>query len=199
MRDKDGNRWPTGWRLFAPLAAILALVVVFGLSGCSDEAVNVNTSQEEVDFFDLPFDEEVLTKRGESYVDVFVASRYLEASEGGTISVHGNDGDFKFVVAPYSFPTSTLFTVTVYIVEDEDAKVSIIYEFSPDGLVFSAPAWLVLDADVVTGVDSDAIDFYYLDGKRWKFQGTYHANQDGEIWVDIHHFSRYGSGGPGPS
>jgi len=194
MSNQQGNRWPTRWGAIAPLVVILTLVVILGLPGCSDEPLNVNTSQEDVDFFDLPFDEEVLSKGGLTYLDVGVASQYLEVDEGGTIEVHGNNGEFRFVVPPFSFTTNTLFTVAVYVIEDDDARVSIIYEFSPDGLVFSEPAWLVLDADVVAGVDGDSIDFYYLDGKRWKLQGTYRANKDGEIWVDINHFSRYGSG-----
>jgi len=183
-----------GWHLFAPLVAIFALVIVCGLSGCSDEPLDVNTSQEDVDFFDLPYDEETLSKRGDTYLDVIVASEYLTVQDGGTIDVHGNNGDFSFVVTPNTFPENTLFDVRIYVVEDDDAKVSIIYEFGPDGLVFSEPAWLVLDADVVAGSDAEGIAFYYLDGKKWIYQGFYRPNKDGEIWVDIYHFSKYGSG-----
>lgn len=193
MRARQSSLWVARWGFSAPLVAVLTLIVILGLPGCSDEPLDINTSQEDVNFFDLPFDEELLSKRGTVIKQVYVISQYVEADEGGTIEIRGNDGDFAFIVEPFSMPEDALITIKIYEVQDEDARVSFIYEFAPDGLVFSEPATLVLDADIVAD-GGDSITLYYLDGKRWVPMDNLKA-VNGTFLAKIPHFSRWGSGG----
>jgi hypothetical protein len=194
MKDKLGNRWIASWRPFAPLVVILALVVIFGLPGCSDKPLDVNTSQEDISFFDLPFDDNALAKgRPVSYDAVYRTEDYLTVEDGGLIEINSHDGAFTFVVEPYSFPEDTRFTVAVYIVEDTPEKTTIVYEFGPDGLVFTEPAHLILNADVVAAMGAQSTDFFYLSGNKWIYQGTYFRDKDNQFVIPIEHFSKYGT------
>ncbi|UCG60526.1 MAG: hypothetical protein JSV52_09330 [Candidatus Zixiibacteriota bacterium] len=193
MKGKHGNRYGAPWRLIAPLVAILSLAVIFGLPGCSDQPLDVNTSQEDVSFFDLPFDE-AIAKKGLEYDAVFGTEDYIAAEDGGTIAINGHGAIWSFQVFPNSIPNDVRITVRIYIVEDTPEKTTVIYEFGPDGLEFSVPALLTLDADAVAGTNGQTIDFYYLNKNRWVYQGTFNRTGDDEFVIPIHHFSRYGSG-----
>jgi hypothetical protein len=194
MKDKHGSRWTASWRAFAPLVAILALVLIFGLPGCSDKPLDVNTSQEDISFFDLPFDDDALAKRGlGDYEAVYRTEDYLTVEDGGSIAINGHDGAYTFVVEPYSFPEDTRFTVAIYVIEDTPTKTTIVYEFGPDGLEFTVPAHLILNADAVAAMGAESIDFYYLNGNKWAYQGTYFRNKDNQFVIPIEHFSKYGT------
>lgn len=191
MRDRPSKQRIALWRSFMPLVAILALAVAFGLPGCSDKSLDTNTSQEEISFFDLPYYDGDLAKKG--YVATYLTEDYLHADEGGVIEITAHGAVFSFVVAPNSFPEDTRFTLGIYIVEDSPEKTTVIYEFGPDGLVFSEPAHLILDANVVVPEGVETIDFFYLNKNRWMYQGTYDRNQNNQFDIDINHFSRYGT------
>ncbi|MEW6411326.1 MAG: hypothetical protein AB1483_02505 [Candidatus Zixiibacteriota bacterium] len=196
MRGKQSANRIGGWRLFAPLIAICVLVLVLALPGCSDKVAEVNSSEDQVNFFDLPFDEEALAKRSSLYEAVYWTWDRILVDEGGVIDVPGGQGAFSFEIEANSFPMDTVFEIRVCVVESDVASPVILYEFCPDGLVFSKPARLVLDADVVASFGQQFVDFYYLLGNKWVYQGTYYADEEGVIAIDVHHFSKYGTGGP---
>ncbi len=193
MKGKQGNRSGAHWRLFAPLVAVLALAFVLGLPGCSDQPLDVNSAQEDVNFFDLPFDE-AIAKKGLDYVAVFGTEDYIAADEGGAIEINGHDAIWTFEVPPNSIPDDVRITVRIYIVEDTPEKTTVIYEFGPDGLEFSIPALLTLDADAVAGSNGETLDFYFLERNKWVYQGTFDRNRDDQFVIPIYHFSRYGTG-----
>lgn len=191
MNGKQGNRGLVRWRLLTPLVMVFALAMVLGLPGCGDQPLDVNTSQEEVNFFDLPFDP---LEKKTTYLDYNVTFGTIEVEEGGTLVVPGGHSTFTFKVEPYSFPEDAVFSVGVYIVSEDGDAPTIIYEFEPDGLEFTIPATLILDADYVAGLGSNSVDFYYLDGRRWVFQGKYFADANRKINIPVEHFSRWGTG-----
>ncbi len=198
MKSKQGGlRVARGW-LVTPLVTTLILAVVFGLPGCSDKPLNVEPTQDEIGFFDLPFDDEAIAKRSVSYEAVYKCFQELSAEEGGTIEVPGSNGAFSFVVAPNSFPADTVIEIEIYIIDDDEISPTVIYEFKPDGLVFSEPAKLVVNTKVVAGLNSESVGFYYLMGNRWVYQGTFFST-DGvdEIIIEVPHFSKWGTEGGG--
>ncbi len=194
MRNKQDVERIGGWRMFGPLIAICILVLVLALPGCSDKATDVNSSQDQINFFDLPFDD-AIAKRSDNYDAVYWYWDWILENEGGIIDVPGGHGAFVFEVEAHSFPADTVFEIGVYVVEADGAPV-IIYDFGPDGLEFSSPAKLILDADVVASLGQSSIAFYYLNGNNWVYQGTYHADATGKISIDVYHFSKYGTGKP---
>lgn len=191
MRGMLSNRGLVRWRWLTPFLMIFALAAIVGLQGCSDESLDVNTSQEEVNFFDQPFDP--LDKKTD-YVDYNVTFGTIEVDEGGVLVVPGGHNTFAFEVAPNSIPENTVISVGVYIV-NEDEVPTIIYEFEPDGLEFTVPATLILEADYVAGPEGKSVDFYYLNRNKWVFQGKYFADANGQIKIPVEHFSRWGTGG----
>ncbi len=191
MKDRLSKQRIALWRSLMPVVAILALAVAFGLPGCSEKPLDVNTSQEEISFFDLPFDDGVFAKKG--LVATYRTEDFITVAEGGTIEISAHGAVFSFVIAPNSFPEDTRFTLAIYILEDTPDKTTVVYEFGPDGLVFTEPALLVLDANVVVPEGSQTIDFYYLNKNRWVYQGTYDRNKDDQFVIGIDHFSRYGT------
>lgn len=191
MNGKQGYRGLVRWRLLTPLVMVFALAMVLGLPGCSDQPLDVNTSQEEVSFFDLPFDP--LEKKTD-YIDQNVTFGTIEVEEGGVLVVPGGHATFSFEVEPYSFPADTVFSVGVYVVSEDGDAPTIIYEFEPDGLEFTVPATLVLDADYVAGLGANSVDFFYLNRNKWVFQGKYFADSKRQIRIPLEHFSRWGTG-----
>ena len=198
MKNKKGSLGVArGW-LFTPLVTTLILAFVFGLPGCGDQPLNVEPSQDEIGFFDLPFDDEAIAKRTVSYEAIYMCFQELSPEEGGRIEVPGSKGAFAFEVAPHSFPEETVFEIKVYIVDTDDA-LTVIYEFEPDGLVFSEPAKLIINTEVITGFAAESLDYYYLNGNKWIYQGTFSATDGAadEIVIDVPHFSKWGSEGGG--
>ncbi|UCD62840.1 MAG: hypothetical protein JSW34_08725 [Candidatus Zixiibacteriota bacterium] len=193
MRDLSCNRGLVGWRLITPVLIALLLGATFWLSGCSNGPLEVNTTESETSFFDLPFDEVEFTKGGKTYDGIYYADDYIKADEGGLLTVTHRGATFTFEVMPNSISDDMLITLVVYVVEDTPEQTTIIYEFGPDGLVFSEPAILTLEAEAVTGEGSDSVDWYYLDRGRWMYQGSFHAEKDGKIRIQMEHFSRWGT------
>lgn len=193
MNGTQSNRGLIRWRLMTPLALVFALAVIIGLPGCSNQPLEVNSSQEEINFFDLPFDP--LDKKTD-YLDYNVTFGTIDVEDGGTLVVPGGGHtSFAFKVEPYSFPENTVFSVGVYIVSEDGEAPTIIYEFEPDGLEFTVPATLILDAEYAAGLGNDYVNFYYLNRNKWVFQGKYYADDKGKINIPIEHFSRWGTGG----
>lgn len=65
-----------------------------------------------------------------------------------------------------------------------------LFDFGPDGLVFSSPATLTLETNKSNG---SALRLYWWnpDGLRWELQESATVG-DGKVSFTIHHFSKYG-------
>lgn len=199
MNDRNRNRGLIRWRSMTLLLLAAFLLAPFWFSGCSDNPADVTSADGETSFFDLPFDELEFAKGGKSYVDVYSAQALISAEDGGTISVGKNQQVFHFEVLPNTIRQDTVIAVTVYVVEDSEASSVIIFEFAPDGLTFSTPATLTMDADELANRTLEEVDWYYLRGNKWIYQATFEADVNDKFVIPVEHFSRWGADGRGPS
>lgn len=193
MKDRSHNRGHVRWRWMAPLLSAAFLLATFCFSGCSDNPADINSTDSETSFFDLPFDELEFAKGGKTYEAVYSAEALISAEDGGIISVGKNQQVFHFEVLPRTIPRDTVVSVTVYVVEDSENSTIIIFEFLPDGLTFATPATLTMDAGELANKAIDEIDWYYLQGNRWIYQNTIGVNTNDKFVIPVEHFSRWGA------
>ncbi|MEW6411324.1 MAG: hypothetical protein AB1483_02495 [Candidatus Zixiibacteriota bacterium] len=185
------------WGLLVSFVAVFALMSGLYLPGCSQNPTtssDLNLSQDETNFFELPFDESALAKKvTDPTVDVEIAlGEGLVTVDGGGVIEVGTK--HLFTVAPMSVYTNTLISAEITRIE-EDGIVTAIYEFGPHGTVFSLPAVLQIDAKTLFDKGTKSINFYYLNEQTnlWELQGQYPVDDNGYAHVPVYHFSKYGA------
>lgn len=174
------------WGLLVSFLAVFALVSVFVITGCSDNPLDSSAVvTTESTFFDQPFDEVAFAKVT-STTEVINSSAYLTDETGGTVPLTPH----WFEVLPQSFPADTMFTVLIVSVDD----ASVVYDFGPDGLVFSEAATLHISVTSLYGKRATEVSFYWLNETTnlWELQGVYKADAAGYAHVPIEHFSKFG-------
>ncbi|UCG60531.1 MAG: hypothetical protein JSV52_09355 [Candidatus Zixiibacteriota bacterium] len=165
---------------------------------CGDNGIiPSNDSESQGDFFDLPFDGDALSKRGD--IVRIEESRFdsrLSADDGGVVPLHDVAEVQSFVVLPESFLADTTFTVAVSKIITTDGSTSFVYEFGPDGLVFSQAAVLRINVAALFGPNVSSIKFYGLNEQigRWVYLDTYEADDEDMVYALVEHFSSYGTG-----
>lgn len=198
---------------------LAAVVFTFGaaLTGCDTNVTSVEDvdTQEEVNFFDLPYDPVELAKRTDIQVtEVTVFTAFISASDGGVIlldepeAVETFDGIERldavnestetvdaFVIQPLSFLNDTSFTFEITKMVTVDGDVPVTYDCEPDGLVFSKPAILLINAVNAFGQKTELVNFYYYDetNRAWELLEQQEPNSDGLVAFTVGHFSRYGA------
>ena len=201
MRDKLIQSGAARWGLLVSLVAVFALISGLCLPGCSENpnsSLETNLSQDETSFFDEPFDEVSFAKKVEDPnvdVEVLFGEELCTVLDGGTLVV-GTAGNYhELVIEPDALLADTVIRVEITKVDDRNENVQLVYEFWPDGLVFSTPATLRLNVAKVLGKRATCVDFYYLNENAglWEFQGTYCADPlTGIADIPVEHFSRWG-------
>ncbi len=189
------------WGLLVSLVAVFALISGLYLPGCSENptsSLETNLSQDETSFFDLPFDEASLAKRVDALkgeAEAWYGEELFTVLDGGTMVIGAAGNIHEFVLEPGALPADTVIRVAITKIEYKKNHISVLYEFRPDGLVFSTPATLRVNVVKVLGKKATNVDFYYLneDAGRWEFQGTYYADPlTGIADIPVGHFSRWG-------
>jgi hypothetical protein len=84
--------------------------------------------------------------------------------------------------------TATLF----YYYSERSVLNGVLLDFRPDGLVFSKPSILQLEADLLEAADGDVLILYWYnpDKDLWEVEQKVKVD-DGEVEFKIYHFSRY--------
>lgn len=192
----------TKWGLLASMLAVFALFSGIYLPGCGNNpnsSTDVNAPEEEFTFFDDSFDDAALARAVVDPaidVDFLSAEELLSAADGGSIVV-GTIGTFyEFIVSPDAVPYDVTISVQITTLEKKYSKeVAVVYDFSPDGLVFAEPAVLRMDVTKVLGKKVTEANLYYYNEqtKSWEHEGTYQAGSDGWVEMPIAHFSRWGA------
>ena len=186
--------------------AIAACLMVIGvvslgmiLSGCSDNGLVINndSSEDYVSFFEQSYYPDAVARPGDM-VDAsfrFVQSK-LTADRGGVIALNEDENLEAFVVFPESFLADTTFTVAVTKLVTDDGEVPIIYDFGPDGLVFSKPAIIRLNVGELFGKNVTSVVTYWLNESTnlWEADGILEVDDSGMVYKPIAHFSIYGVG-----
>ncbi|UCC45475.1 MAG: hypothetical protein JSU65_06030 [Candidatus Zixiibacteriota bacterium] len=192
----------TKWGLLASMLAVFALFSGIYLPGCSNNPNNstqVNAPEEEFSFFDDSFDDAALAKAvidPAINVDFLTAEEYLSAEDGGSIVIGTIGTYYEFYVPPDAVPYDVAISVQITRLEKKYSKeVAVVYDFSPDGLVFAQPATLRMDVTKVLGKKATEANLYYYNEqtKSWEHKGTYPAGADGWVSMPIEHFSRWGA------
>lgn len=180
------------------LAGVLSLGII--LSGCSDNGfvINNDSSDDYVSFFDQPYYPDAVAKpTGITDASFKYVEKRLAAEQGGVIALNEDENLEAFVVLPVSFLNDTTFTVSVTRLVTEDGEMPIIYEFGPDGLVFSKAAVLRLNATELFGKNVSSVVSYWLNENTnlWEFDEVLEVDDSGAIYKSIPHFSAYGLAG----
>jgi len=202
MNNQQTRPWAAKWGILISFVAVFALVFGLYLPGCSNNPVTSpdTLSQDETSFFDQPLDDAQYAKlvdlaaETEEYLwgeDLFTAL------DGGSLVIGTNGNFHEFLIPAGALPYTTEIRVEIITVEGKKGDVALIYDFSPDGLVFLQPAYLIVDPAKLLGKKATCIDFYYLDESVspavWTLQGTYCVDsQNNLVTVPVYHFSRYG-------
>lgn len=190
------------WGLLISFLAVFALITGLCLPGCSE---NPSTSsdtilpEDDVSFFDQPFDEVQYARLVELAAvdeDILFGELPIVADDGGTIVV-GTKGNYhEFEVPPGALPYNEIIRVEIIKVESKKDEIAVIYDFDPDGLVFNTSAYLKIDVAKVLGKRATSANLYYLDESvdtpRWILYDSANAGPDGVAVFSIDHFSKYG-------
>ncbi len=203
MRNELGQSRAARWGLLVSFVALFALISGLYLPGCSENPAtspDTTLSQDETSFFDEPFDELALARVVELQSTVDVEILYGEATfttlDGGELVV-GRSGNFhEFIIYPGAIDTDVVISMEILKVESrKNDDVAVIYEFKPDGLVFSTPGELKVNVAKLLGKKKTCLRWYYLNEQtgNWVYQGEYCADADGIATIFIDHFSRYGA------
>lgn len=203
MSRNHAFRTTRGLNLPYTLLIIAAMVLTACLIGCSDKALvtdDSDTLSDGTSFFDLPFDESAFAKRTDVVVeDIIEVQEFLVVDEGGVI-LFGDTSDLEtaeaFIVQAESFSPDTLFSILVTKIITVDGEMPIIYDFGPDGLAFTKPALLRINAWEDFGKNTDAVDLYWLNEETslWEKVDTAEADPlTGNVVFELKHFSKYGT------
>ena len=109
----------------------------------------------------------------------YAASKLITAKKGGTIDVAPG---VKLVIRPKALEEDTVISADMWI---ESGRI--VYNFGPDGVVFSKSAKLIISREILKGTNVDDLVLYGEDGeairpkkKKKKF-----------LVYEIDHFSAY--------
>jgi len=198
--------------------AVTAFSLVFVLTGCDNGPLSIDQleQQEETSFFDRPYNPAAMAKVVDDYEveSIVLYENFITVEDGGVVilgttesaELRDTDGgsdavtsDDVFVVQPFSFLYDTSFTLLVTkIVSSDGSEMPIIFDCSPDGLVFTSPAILLVNVWENFGKKASGINVYWHNEEtyEWEFQGYVAADEvTGQAPILINHFSKYGIDG----
>jgi len=153
------------------IGSLAILVGLFGIMGCSTTNP-LSVGQEETP---------ILTKG----LTISVSDT-INAATGGEIAV----GSSNFIVSANSISNDEEISVSSYT-GTVNNKSALVFEFGPDGLVFSKAATLdVAIAEVSAKAKYAKLYYYDPNTGIWTLQSTSKAI-DGRVLFAIYHFSKY--------
>jgi len=116
--------------------------------------------------------------------------KVIDADDGGQIDIVHGDYSHEFIVAPASIDDDTQITVKTSR-EVINGKDAIVFEFGPDGLVFSEAAKLNFEmGDLDSAATTAALLYFDPRTNDWIIQDSEDVSR-GEVEFDIYHFSKY--------
>ncbi|MCD6161778.1 MAG: hypothetical protein J7K40_05120 [candidate division Zixibacteria bacterium] len=181
------------------LSIIAVLVVGLVFSGCSNDTPlgpDSNVEQTSLNRMILPLGGSTTTQsKGGGVGDLTVVTavevdKVIKASSGGKIDIVDNSYEHLFTIQENAIPTDTLITIakTHEMVNENESAV---FEFGPDGLVFSSSSVLEFEmAELDSSAATAKLYYYDPSDETWDLQDT-KSVVDGKVAFDIDHFSRY--------
>jgi len=195
--------------------AVTAFSLVFVLTGCDNGPLSLEQAdqQDETSFFDLPYNPEAIAKNGNITVDIIVLyENYITVEDGGVVllgstesaelrdTVDGADASVlvdAFVVQSFSIPSDTSIVLQVTKIITADGEMPIIFDCGPDGLEFTSPAILVINAWENFGKSTTHVSLYWLNEEtnEWELEAEVPVDKlTGGVGFQISHFSKWGAG-----
>ncbi len=191
------------------LVAIVAFSSVIILTGCGEGPISVGeiSPLDKTSFFDLPYYPEAFAKTLNVSIDTIMwFESYITTADGGVIVISEDpetDGGAydAFVVQEESFPYDTTFVLEVIKIVTSDGEMPIVYDFGPDGLVFTECAILLVNAWEDFGKKTEEVCLYWLNEEThlWELQECLPVNDEGLVAFCLEHFTKYGTGEAGSS
>ncbi|UCD62841.1 MAG: hypothetical protein JSW34_08730 [Candidatus Zixiibacteriota bacterium] len=210
MRKADTRSRALNGGMIVSFLIVPMLVGALFISGCGDTSLMPEADDSYGDgtsFFERPFDADALAKPSYSDIDTsYVVVEYLEAAEGGVLLMDGAE-DLStaeaLVIQAESFVADTTFVVEVIKIVTIDGESPIIYEFQPDGLQFSKPAILRVNAWADFGHKATKVRLFWLNEvtSEWELQAETQVDPEtGMAYFDcLDHFSKWGTDDGGSS
>jgi hypothetical protein len=117
------------------------------------------------------------------------------SSAGGELDIEGRCMNVSFYVPRRALSERVRISMTAtlfYYYTDRTVLNGLLLDFRPDGLVFSRPAILQLEANVLEAADGDVLTLYWYNPDTGLWEVEQRVKVDGEeVEFKIYHFSRY--------
>lgn len=169
---------------------LIAVTPVLFFAGCSSNPVTPEAS-----YFDQPFVDPGTAGSSLSagkLFETYSGSGTISSKDGGSIDINMPGTIHEFNVEAGSIENDVTIDINVLFIDFFGSVVGI-FDFSPDGQMFSESAELRFDGGVL-GNGVSELKLYWLNENtnRWEYQGTYNADSNNRIKIPIDHFSKYG-------
>jgi hypothetical protein len=114
---------------------------------------------------------------------------------GSELDIDGNCMDVSFYVPKGALSERVRISMTAtlfYYYSERNVLNGVLLNFRPDGLIFSKPAVLQLEANLLEAADGDVLTLYWYnpDTGLWEVEQKVKVD-DEEVEFRIYHFSRY--------
>ncbi|UCD62843.1 MAG: hypothetical protein JSW34_08740 [Candidatus Zixiibacteriota bacterium] len=201
MRKLLTRKIPSKWSILITLSALVVFVgAVLVLSGCSNDGMLSDvpdSTGDDPSFFDQPYDPGALAKRSDiSDIQFDSAQAYVRADEGGML-VLGDDANVAALVfLPGSVSQDTLISVEITSLATTAGETPVIWDFKPDGLQFSRPTIVRLNAAELFGTSTSSVTLYWLNEAthEWEPEQVSEVDSEGVVCLELKHFSSYAAG-----
>ncbi len=190
----------TGGTMVFFLAALIFSAVVI-LTGCENTSLTTDSivSQDQTSFFDLPYDSETMAKRVDITIDVVkFYENFITVTDGGVVLLGETESADVFVVQPESFAYDTSFVLEVTKIVDAEGEMAVVFDCGPDGLTFTKPAILLVNAWADFGKKTTSVSLYWLNETtdRWEIRAETQVDAiTGQAAFELDHFSKWGTEG----
>ena len=182
---KSGKEENMGRRLrgFSIVGLVVVLAAAMAFTGCSNNSPLAPDSN----FMTKP---RVVLGGDAQPLATLLVEKDISAEDGGVILINRDVYQHSFAVQPGAISSDTKISVKSYK-EKVNGVDAIVFEFGPDGLVFSEAAKLNFQmGELDSRAGSAKLLYYDPNAKGWVLQ----ANQsvvDGHVNFSIYHFSKY--------
>ena len=172
-----------GLTLVSVVAVLVAGLMFAGCSTNSPLSPNNNNNIEQLS------SAKTIVRTASRAISVSV-QKSIVAVKGGGINIDDNEYHHLFVVKSSAIPQDTVISI-VKTHDTVNGKLSIIFTFGPNGLVFSPTSDLSVDMNELNKNATTAYLYYFdVSANKWVFQDSKPV-ENGKATFDIRHFSRY--------
>ncbi len=168
---------------------LLSFLIIFGCSDLPNKPQTGHSSLVELESIMAGPSVDVLNEFDQPAVE----NNNVTVISGGTISIPVDaNSSAEFNVPPRAVGSDVTITIDVTRHITRDGERALIFEFGPDGLIFSKSAILTIDAGAFIDSTVNSVAWYYYNPETGKLelQDVYDV-KNGKVEISVDHFSRY--------